>query len=343
MKHVEKKRAGKLDTFWQLFAAFVFSMNESGTYRETAERVRHFVAEQKILKRTPESATPDNACMIRFARKIFSARPKEKPWCLYDYRRLLIKNLYYHSCWLQDNLHLLHGETGIYNVMILFDSILPKRFQQINAEASNIERIAAESVATAKAGFDPRNIDTLDSFRLEHPDAFHRLQAFLVDGCPQPSANAQDAVLCAAHVRTDERFTWYGKDIADYLAELAEAECVRLNFKHELFEKEIERDGAMRWKDMNCHVSKIEQCDADAPVQDMNKEKNHYIEGDNLRALHLLKRQYTEGIKMIYIDPPYNTGNKFIYKDDFKSDDAIYRRLLFARFPMVRECGDNEN
>lgn len=337
MKHVEKKRAGKIDTFWQLFAAFVFSMNESGTYKETADRVRHFNAEQKVLKRVPKSATPDNACMIRFARKIFSARPKEKPWCVYDYRRLLIKNLYYHSCWLQDNLHILGGERGIYNVMMLFDSILPKRFQQINLEAADVERVAAESVATAKAGFEPRNIKELDGFRLDHPDAFQKLQAFLVDGRPQAFASAREAVMQSSRVRTDESFTWYGKDVADYLAELAEAECVRLNFKYELFEKEIERDGAMRWKDMQAHVSKIEQCEPDAPIQDMDVEKNHYIEGDNLRALHLLGRQYTGKIKMIYIDPPYNTGNDFIYKDDFKSDDAIYRRLLFARFPKVME------
>ena len=335
MKHVEKKRAGKLDAYWKLFAAFVFSMNESWTYTETTERVRHFVAEQKILKRNPKSATPDNACMIQFARRIFPARPKEKPWCMYDYRRLLVKNLYHHSCWLQDNLHLLHGETGIYSIMFLLDSILPNRFRQVNAEASDMERIAAESVATVKAGFIPRDIDALESFRLEHPDAFHRLQAFLVDGNAQNDACAQDAILRAARVRADERFLWYGKDIANYLAELAEAECVRLNFKHELFEKEIERDGAIRWKDMQTHVSKIEQCERDAPIQDMDVEKSHYIEGDNLRALHLLRRQYTGKIKMIYIDPPYNTGNNFIYKDDFRSDDAIYRRLLFAQFPKI--------
>lgn len=40
---------------------------------------------------------------------------------------------------------------------------------------------------------------------------------------------------------------------------------------------------------------------------------------------------------MIYIDPPYYTGNKFIYKDDFKSDDAIFRKLLLCRFPRVRD------
>jgi len=46
--------------------------------------------------------------------------------------------------------------------------------------------------------------------------------------------------------------------------------------------------------------------------------ENLYIEGDNLEVLKLLRNSYYGKIKMIYIDPPYNTGNDFIYKDDFK-------------------------
>lgn len=45
--------------------------------------------------------------------------------------------------------------------------------------------------------------------------------------------------------------------------------------------------------------------------------ENLYIEGDNLEVLKLLRNSYYNKIKMIYIDPPYNTGNDFIYKDDF--------------------------
>lgn len=48
--------------------------------------------------------------------------------------------------------------------------------------------------------------------------------------------------------------------------------------------------------------------------------KNLYIEGDNLEALKLLQDSYLNSIKMIYIDPPYNTGNDFIYKDNFVSE-----------------------
>lgn len=45
--------------------------------------------------------------------------------------------------------------------------------------------------------------------------------------------------------------------------------------------------------------------------------ENIYIEGDNLEALKLLRQNYYNSIKMIYIDPPYNTGNDFVYNDDF--------------------------
>lgn len=52
--------------------------------------------------------------------------------------------------------------------------------------------------------------------------------------------------------------------------------------------------------------------------------ENLYIEGDNLEALKLLQEGYLGKVKMIYIDPPYNTGNDFIYKDDFRMDSKKY-------------------
>ena len=52
--------------------------------------------------------------------------------------------------------------------------------------------------------------------------------------------------------------------------------------------------------------------------------ENLYIEGDNLEALKLLQETYLGKIKMIYIDPPYNTGNDFVYEDDFAQDAADY-------------------
>ncbi|MCR5043637.1 MAG: site-specific DNA-methyltransferase [Bacteroidaceae bacterium] len=50
---------------------------------------------------------------------------------------------------------------------------------------------------------------------------------------------------------------------------------------------------------------------------DWDKTQNLYIEGDNLEVLKLLQNSYMGKVKMIYIDPPYNTGNDFVYQDDF--------------------------
>ena len=54
-----------------------------------------------------------------------------------------------------------------------------------------------------------------------------------------------------------------------------------------------------------------------AESKDWDTTENLYIEGDNLEALKLLQESYLGKVKMIYIDPPYNTGNDFIYADDF--------------------------
>ena len=52
--------------------------------------------------------------------------------------------------------------------------------------------------------------------------------------------------------------------------------------------------------------------------------ENLYIEGDNLEVLKLLQETYLDKVKMIYIDPPYNTGNDFVYEDDFAQSAADY-------------------
>jgi len=57
---------------------------------------------------------------------------------------------------------------------------------------------------------------------------------------------------------------------------------------------------------------------------DWENTKNLYIEGDNLEVLKLLQESYLNKVKIIYIDPPYNTGNDFIYKDDFKKNTDEY-------------------
>ncbi|WP_232504080.1 site-specific DNA-methyltransferase [Thiomicrospira microaerophila] len=66
-----------------------------------------------------------------------------------------------------------------------------------------------------------------------------------------------------------------------------------------------------------------------APDESVNWDttENLYIEGDNLEVLKLLQKSYFGQVKMIYIDPPYNTGKDFVYKDDFKDNLANYQRL----------------
>ena len=64
--------------------------------------------------------------------------------------------------------------------------------------------------------------------------------------------------------------------------------------------------------------------------------KNLFIEGDNLDALRLLQETYLGKVKMIYIDPPYNTGNDFIYNDTFTKDSESY----FALSQQTDEAGN---
>ena len=57
---------------------------------------------------------------------------------------------------------------------------------------------------------------------------------------------------------------------------------------------------------------------------DFDTTQNLYIEGDNLQVLKLLRENYLGKVKMIYIDPPYNTGNDFVYNDDFSQSAGEY-------------------
>ena len=70
----------------------------------------------------------------------------------------------------------------------------------------------------------------------------------------------------------------------------------------------------------------IDKCLRPCPEEsvDWDTTQNLYIEGDNLDALKLLRNTYAGKVKMIYIDPPYNTGHDFIYDDDFAQTKADY-------------------
>lgn len=60
---------------------------------------------------------------------------------------------------------------------------------------------------------------------------------------------------------------------------------------------------------------------------DWDTTQNIFIEGDNLEVLKLLQKSYHKKVKMIYIDPPYNTGKDFVYKDNFKDNIRNYKKI----------------
>ena len=70
-------------------------------------------------------------------------------------------------------------------------------------------------------------------------------------------------------------------------------------------------------------TSTLRPCRAESV--DFDRTKNLYIEGDNLEVLKVLRHTYAGKVKMIYIDPPYNTGNDFVYEDDFAIDANEYQ------------------
>lgn len=103
--------------------------------------------------------------------------------------------------------------------------------------------------------------------------------------------------LCGEYIDNDfekYRFEWKGK-----------AECLRLAQKRS--------SGTLR----------------PCPTESVNWDttQNLYIEGDNLEVLKLLQSSYYRKVKMIYIDPPYNTGNDFVYADDFADPLARYKEV----------------
>ena len=93
---------------------------------------------------------------------------------------------------------------------------------------------------------------------------------------------------------SDERynFTWYGKNEAIRISQTPSTGTLRPC-----------RQGSVEWDNTN----------------------NVYIEGDNLEVLKLLQKSYFGKVKMIYIDPPYNTGNDFVYEDDFSDNIKNYK------------------
>ncbi len=76
---------------------------------------------------------------------------------------------------------------------------------------------------------------------------------------------------------------------------------------------------------------------------DWDNTQNLFIEGDNLEVLKLLQKSYHREVKMIYIDPPYNTGNDFVYEDDFKDGVRNYLELTGQLNSEGKKMGTNSS
>ena len=113
---------------------------------------------------------------------------------------------------------------------------------------------------------------------------------------------------------------------------------VRRGIDFDLLKQELSRDyveGREERYDFTWVGKRQAIIEANRPIQktlrpcieeskDWENTENIYIEGDNLDALKLLQESYLNKVKMIYIDPPYNTGNDFIYNDNFTMDRDEY-------------------
>ena len=85
----------------------------------------------------------------------------------------------------------------------------------------------------------------------------------------------------------------------------------------------------------NAPIKKTLRPERDESV-DFDSTQNLFIQGDNLEALKLLQETYLGKVKMIFIDPPYNTGNDFIYNDDFKENNTDY----LSRSNQIDQAGN---
>lgn len=113
------------------------------------------------------------------------------------------------------------------------------------------------------------------------------------------------------------------------LTKLVDFDMLKQELSHVVIDGDKERY-TMTWPDKkqailtaNAPIAKTLRPCREESV-DFDHTQNLYIEGDNLDVLKLLRETYLGKIKMIYIDPPYNTGNDFVYNDDFATDTTDY-------------------
>lgn len=130
---------------------------------------------------------------------------------------------------------------------------------------------------------------------------------------------------------TDENI----KIIAKHFPEAMEEGKIKFDVLKELLGEFIEESNEryqFTWngKSQALKLSQTQSTGTLLPCKEKSKNwdttENLYIEGDNLEVLKLLQKSYYKEVKMIYIDPPYNTGNDFVYKDDFKDNIKNYKQ-----------------
>lgn len=80
-----------------------------------------------------------------------------------------------------------------------------------------------------------------------------------------------------------------------------------------------------------------------AESKDWDTTENIFIEGDNLEVLKLLQKSYASQIKMIYIDPPYNTGKDFVYKDNYTDNLGNYLAITGQTDEAGKKLGTNSD
>lgn len=132
-----------------------------------------------------------------------------------------------------------------------------------------------------------------------------------------------------------ETITGYGEDGKAIIERAIDADVLRQEISAQVVEGAQERY-QFTWPDKkksvvlaNAPIAKTLRLDREKSVGRDGTEgnidsENMYIEGDNLDALKLLQETYLGKVKMIYIDPPYNTGNDFIYEDNFSKSTDEY-------------------
>jgi adenine-specific DNA-methyltransferase len=90
-------------------------------------------------------------------------------------------------------------------------------------------------------------------------------------------------------------------------------------------------------KELETQIPTFEEIKDKEIVSNPNEKFNFLLEGDNLHSLYLLEKTHKEKIDVIYIDPPYNTGNKdFVYNDCYVDSEDSYRHSKWLSFMKKR-------